>query len=92
MGIESSIHTTWPESMKVKTAARYLDCSTNLVYEFMADQVDPLPSYKLGSDYRIDRTDLDAWKERRKSRAMAAVQPGTGVSALLAEIRASRSR
>jgi excisionase family DNA binding protein len=75
----------WPATMKIATVARYLDASSSLVRKFMADPVDPLPAYRLGSDYRIDRVDLDAWKARRK----AAVQPGTGVDALIAELRAA---
>jgi len=70
----------WPNFMKVRTAAEYLDCSPALVRKLV--KAGTLPTVLLGADRRIPRAALDAYMARRTA--------PVGVDALLEEIRASR--
>ena len=43
-------------------AADYLKCHVSTIYKYMADPVNPLPSYKIFTNKnRINKEELDQW-------------------------------
>jgi len=79
----SEAPTGWPGYMRFPTAAKYLDCAESMIRKLVA--AGDLSTTLVGADKRIPKASLDAYV----ARGMAAMPPGTGVDACLAEIRAA---
>ena len=58
---------SWPEWMKIETAARYCDCSTRKIWRAIQSEVlkssRPTDGYHAGSHIRIARVALDTWMQ-----------------------------
>jgi len=53
--------------MTVKELAQYLRCHFSMIYRLI--RKGELPFFKIGSDYRFNRDDIDKWiVERERSR------------------------
>ena len=58
---------SWPEWMKIETAARYCDCSARKIRRAIQSEVlkasRPTDGYHADSHVRIARTSLDTWMQ-----------------------------
>ena len=52
--------------LTVDDIATLLDISVDTVRNYITRRNDPLPAYKLGREYRVERKDFDEWMKRRK--------------------------
>ena len=51
------------EVMTIGGLARYLRCHTSTIYRLVKRK--DIPAFKLGSDWRFLRSDIDKWIQRR---------------------------
>lgn len=54
---------TGSEWMTTRELMDYLQISRTKIWQFVRDETNPLPAFKLGGDYRFRRTEVDAWME-----------------------------
>ncbi len=52
------------EIMTLREVAEYLNCSYSMVYHLARSG--SIPCFRLGSDYRFRREDVDAWIPRQR--------------------------
>lgn len=52
--------------MTTKDLMEYLQVSRTKVWELVHSPTNPLPSFKIGGDYRYRRSEVDAWIEGKR--------------------------
>jgi len=62
-----------PEIMTLQDVAEYLNCHPVTVHRLLAHG--KLPAFRLGSNWRFRREDIDRWIEKRETMA-AEIEPG----------------
>jgi excisionase family DNA binding protein len=53
--------------LTVEQVAEILSVTPETVRGYISAKKNPLPAYKLGREYRIDRKDFDDWMQKRKN-------------------------
>jgi excisionase family DNA binding protein len=53
--------------LTVDQVAEILSVTPETVRGYISAKRNPLPAYKLGREYRIDRKDFDGWMQKRKN-------------------------
>lgn len=56
------------EYYRTDEVAAFLKISKKTVYNLVNDVDDPIPSIKIGSTLRIEKTELESWLERQKKK------------------------
>ena len=58
-----------PEIMTVADLAEYLRCSPTTIYRMLRNQ--SVPAFKMGSDWRFNRSSIDQWLRMRGGQAIS---------------------
>jgi len=53
--------------LTVEQVAAILSVTSETVRGYISAKKNPLPAYKLGREYRIDRQDFNDWMQKRKN-------------------------
>lgn len=53
--------------LTVEQVAELLSVTPETVRSYIAAKKNPLPAYKLGREYRINRTEFNEWMQRRRT-------------------------
>ncbi len=53
--------------LTVEQVAEILSVTPETVRSYISSKKNPLPAYKLGREYRIDRKDFADWMQKRKN-------------------------
>jgi excisionase family DNA binding protein len=53
--------------LTVEQVAEILSVTAETVRGYISAKKNPLPAYKLGREYRIDRQDFNDWMQKRKN-------------------------
>lgn len=59
--------------LTIKELAAYLGCGMGSIYRWLKDPAFDIPRFKLGTDWRFNKEDVDEWrltksKEKRKAK------------------------
>jgi excisionase family DNA binding protein len=61
------------EILTIHDVAAYLRCSVSTLYRLAKDG--SLPAFKVGTDYRFNRPDIEEWMRQRVAVSRTAVYP-----------------